>query len=96
MIGGIHRDRPGATALAAATGEPATSLGNDIWMSPGVSNAYAVGTDEGRVIINAGLALEGPFHRQASPRSPAPTKAVVISQGHPDHWARQLRITRQT
>ena len=34
-------------------------------MSPGVSNAYAMGTDAGRVIVNTGLAFEGPL--QLSP-----------------------------
>ncbi len=34
-------------------------------MSPGVSNAYALATDAGRVIVNTGLAFEGPL--QLSP-----------------------------
>ncbi|BBZ45508.1 hypothetical protein [Mycobacterium parmense] len=38
-MAGIHRERPGAADLAAATGAPAIPLGNQIWMSPGVSNA---------------------------------------------------------
>lgn len=87
MSGGIHRQRPGAADLAPATGAPATALGQDIWMSPGVSNAYAVGTDDGRVIINAGLVFEGPLRRQAfDPVCPGPTRTIIVTQGHADHW----------
>lgn len=86
MIGGIHRERPRAEDLAAATGEPAIPLGNDIWMSPGVTNSYALGTDEGRVVINTGLVFEGPLRRRAFAEIPSPTQAVIITQGHPDHW----------
>ena len=64
MTRGIYRDRPGAADLAPATGAPAIDLGQDIWMSPGVSNAYALGTDDGRVIVNAGLVFEGPLRRR--------------------------------
>ena len=45
---------------AVATDDPAVALGNHIWMSPGVSNSYAVATDDGRVIVNGGLFFEGP------------------------------------
>lgn len=48
----IHHRRPGVDVLAAATGEPATWLGDGIWMSPGASNSYAVETGSGRIIIN--------------------------------------------
>ena len=85
-MAGIHRERPGAAALAAATDTPATPLGNDIWMSPGVSNAYAVATDDGRVVVNTGLVFEGPLHRKAFANVAAPTRAIVITQGHADHW----------
>ena len=85
-MAGIHRERPGAGELAAATDTPALSLGEDIWMSPGVSNAYAVATDEGRVLVNTGLVFEGPLHRKAFADVPGPTRAIVITQGHADHW----------
>jgi alkyl sulfatase BDS1-like metallo-beta-lactamase superfamily hydrolase len=87
MSGGIHRERPGVDALAPATGEPATALGSDIWMSPGVSNAYAVGTNDGRVVINTGLVFEGPLRKQAFDATcPGPTRTIVVTQGHADHW----------
>jgi alkyl sulfatase BDS1-like metallo-beta-lactamase superfamily hydrolase len=85
-MAGIHRERPGAGELAAATDTPAISLGDHIWMSPGVSNAYAVATNEGRVLVNTGLVFEGPLHRKAFADIPGPTRAIVITQGHADHW----------
>ena len=85
-MAGIHRERPGAADLAAATDTPAMPLGNHIWMSPGVSNAYAVATDDGRVIVNTGLIFEGPLHRKAFADVAGPTRAIVITQGHADHW----------
>jgi alkyl sulfatase BDS1-like metallo-beta-lactamase superfamily hydrolase len=83
---GIHRKRPGADELAVATGEPAVALGDNIWMSPGVSNSYAIGTDDGRVIVNGGMFFEGAQHLKAFADVPGPTRAIVVTQGHADHW----------
>jgi alkyl sulfatase BDS1-like metallo-beta-lactamase superfamily hydrolase len=83
---GIHRERPGAADLAAATGAPATALGDGIWMSPGVSNSYALATDDGRVVINGGIFFEGPLHHRAFADVPGPTRAIIVTQGHADHW----------
>jgi alkyl sulfatase BDS1-like metallo-beta-lactamase superfamily hydrolase len=85
-MAGIHRERPGAADLATAADTPAIPLGDDIWMSPGVSNSYAVATDDGRVIVNSGLVFEGPLHRKAFVDVAGPTRAIVITQGHADHW----------
>lgn len=82
----IHRERPGASDLAAATGDRATSLGDDIWMSEGVSNAYAITTDAGRVMINTGLVFEAPMRKQAFEHLAGPTPAIFVTQGHADHW----------
>lgn len=85
-MAGIHRERPGASDLSAATDTPAQALGDGVWMSPGVSNSYAVATDEGRVIVNSGLVFEGPLHRKAFAEVAGPTRAIVVTQGHADHW----------
>lgn len=83
---GIHRERPGADDLAVATGEPAVALGDGIWMSPGVSNSYAIATDDGRVIVNGGLFFEGAQRLKAFASIAGPTRAVIVTQGHADHW----------
>jgi glyoxylase-like metal-dependent hydrolase (beta-lactamase superfamily II) len=93
-MAGIHRERPGAVDLAAATDTPAVPLGNHIWMSPAVSNGYAVATDDGRVIVNAGLVFEGPLHRKAFADVRGPTRAILITQGHADHWGVRDADTR--
>lgn len=85
-MAGIHRERPGASDLSAATATPAQALGDGVWMSPGVSNSYAVATDDGRVIVNGGLVFEGPLHRKAFAEVAGPTRAIVVTQGHADHW----------
>ncbi len=83
---GIHRERPGADAIAPATGAPAVDLGDGIWMSPGLSNSYLLRTDEGRVIVNTGMGFEGPLHRRVFDAVDAgATRAVVLTQGHYDH-----------
>ena len=43
---GIHRQRPGATGMQAATDSPPVDLGDDVWMSPGWSNSYLLPTDD--------------------------------------------------
>lgn len=88
MMDGIHRTRPGAEHIAPAEEGPAISIGDGIWMSPGVSNAYAIGTDDGRVVINCGLGFEGPIRRRAFDAvCPGPTRMLVVTQGHADHFA---------
>jgi glyoxylase-like metal-dependent hydrolase (beta-lactamase superfamily II) len=83
---GIFRKRRGAEDLAVATGEPALALCDDVWMSAGVSNSYAIGTGDGRVIVNSGMVFEGALHREAFADVPGPTRAIVVTQGHADHF----------
>ncbi len=83
---GIHRERPGAEAIAAASGAPAIDLGDGIFMSPGLSNSYLLRDGDGRIIVNTGMGFEGPRHRAAFDAvAPTPTRAVVFTQGHYDH-----------
>ncbi|MEZ5179577.1 MAG: MBL fold metallo-hydrolase [Acidimicrobiales bacterium] len=84
-MAGIHRERPGADAMAGATGEP-IDLGDGIVQSSGWSNSYLVRTDDGRVVINTGMGFEGPLHRRAYDAVDAsPVRAVILTQGHYDH-----------
>src|SRR5688572_12513751 len=85
-MAGIHRERPGAEAMAAADGSPAVDLGDGIWMSSGFSNSYLLTTDDGRVVVNCGMGFEGPLHRRAFDAvDRSPTRAIVLTQGHYDH-----------
>lgn len=85
-MSGIHRERPGADAIAACRGEPAVDLGDGIWLSPGLSNSYLLATDDGRVILNTGMGFEGPLHRRAyEGLASGPLRAIVLTQGHYDH-----------
>ncbi len=93
-MAGIYRTRPGADAVAPAVEGPAVSIGKDLWMSKGVSNSYAIDTDEGRVIINAGLPFEGHIRKRAFDAvCPGPTAALVFTQGHADHFSGYRPLT---
>jgi len=82
----LYRRRPGAEAIAAATGAPPVDLGDGIWMSAGLSNSYMLRTAEGRVIVNCGMGFEGPYHRAAFDAvDPSPVHTIILTQGHPDH-----------
>jgi alkyl sulfatase BDS1-like metallo-beta-lactamase superfamily hydrolase len=83
---GIHRERPGADAIAPSAGEPAVSVGEGIWLSPGLSNSYLLETDDGRIVVNTGMGFEGPLHRLAYEGSGSePIRAIIYTQGHYDH-----------
>lgn len=85
-MAGIHRERPGAADMTAATDAAAVDLGDGIWMSPGWTNSYLIRTDDGRIVINTGMGFEGPLHRRAFDAvDPSPTRAVLLTQGHYDH-----------
>ena len=85
-MAGIHRERPGAADMTAATDAAAVDLGDGIWMSPGWTNSYLIRTDDGRIVVNTGMGFEGPLHRRAFDAvDPSPTRAVLLTQGHYDH-----------
>ncbi|MGH9018409.1 MAG: MBL fold metallo-hydrolase, partial [Acidimicrobiales bacterium] len=82
----MHRERPGADAIAPSRGEAAVAVGDGIWMSSGLSNSYLLATDNGRIVVNTGMGFEGPLHRRAYDAvSDAATGAVIFTQGHFDH-----------
>src|ERR1019366_3879731 len=82
----MHRERPGADAIAPSTGESAVDLGDSIWLSPGLSNSYLLQTDDGRIVVNTGMGFEGPLHRRIYDAVDAtPTRTIVFTQGHYDH-----------
>lgn len=82
----VYRSRPGADAMRPAAAEQAEPIAPGLWCSPGLSNAYLLTTDEGRVIVNTGMGFEGPVHRanfDAVDRSPV--RYIIFTQGHVDH-----------
>lgn len=82
----LHRNRPGAEAIRAA--EPGTpeQVADRIWLSPGLSNSYLIGTDDGCVVVNAGMGFEGPVHAENyAPLAAGPVRYLVLTQGHVDH-----------
>jgi alkyl sulfatase BDS1-like metallo-beta-lactamase superfamily hydrolase len=85
-VAGIHRERPGADAITACRGEPAVDLGEGIHLSPGLSNSYLLSTDDGRVVVNAGMGFEGPLHRRIFDAvDDSPIHSIILTQGHYDH-----------
>ena len=83
---GIHRERPGADAIAPATDAPAVDVGDGVWLSPGLSNSYLITTSDGRVVVNSGMGFEGPLHRaKYDAVDGSPIRSVILTQGHYDH-----------
>ena len=81
-----HRLRPPADAMMPASDDAAADLGHGIFMSQGMSNSYVIVTDEGWVVVNAGMGFEGPTHRRAFDAvTSGPITHLVITQGHYDH-----------
>ena len=82
----VHRSRPGAEAIRAAVRHDVAQVGDRIWVSPGLSNSYLIGTDDGAVVLNAGMGFEGPVHRDNYAALEAgPIRFLVLTQGHYDH-----------
>lgn len=82
----IYRSRPGAEAMLPASAAAAEQIAPGLWCSPGLSNAYLLTTDDGRVIINSGMGFEGPVHRaNFDAVDSSPVRYVIFTQGHVDH-----------
>lgn len=76
-------------AVLARTGDArqeAESLGQGIFMSRDISNAYRVVTSAGDVMITTGIAFHGEQNfRRLSAVSDNPVAKIVFTQSHPDH-----------
>jgi alkyl sulfatase BDS1-like metallo-beta-lactamase superfamily hydrolase len=82
----VYRSRPGADALAPASAERAEEVAPGIWCSPGLSNAYLLTTDDGRIVVNTGMGFESPVHRaNFDAVDDSPIRYIVVTQGHYDH-----------
>jgi len=76
-----------ATLIHAGAGpQEAVDLGDGIFMSRDISNAYRVVTSEGDVMINAGMVWnEKENLRRLNAVSANPVKKIVFTQSHDDH-----------
>jgi alkyl sulfatase BDS1-like metallo-beta-lactamase superfamily hydrolase len=76
-------------ALIVKEGEgvqDAVPLGDGIFMSKGISNAYLVTTPQGDVQLNTGMYFEAEeIKRRFGAVSRNPLKVIVFTQGHGDH-----------
>jgi alkyl sulfatase BDS1-like metallo-beta-lactamase superfamily hydrolase len=76
-------------ALLMRAGEgkqDAIALGDGIFMSRDISNAYRIVTTEGDVIVNTGIVFNGDEnHRRLSAVSANPIAKIVFTQSHDDH-----------
>ncbi|CPR10939.1 metallo-beta-lactamase [Mycobacterium bohemicum DSM 44277] len=82
----VYRGRPGAEAMRPAAAERAEQIAPGLWCSPGLSNAYLLTTDDGRVVVNTGMGFEGPVHRANFDAVDAsPVRYIIFTQGHVDH-----------
>ncbi|MGD9598241.1 MAG: alkyl sulfatase dimerization domain-containing protein [Steroidobacteraceae bacterium] len=82
----LVESRPDFFANRSAHLERAAPIGDFLWQSTGLSNAYAVRTPAGRVIINTGMGFEAPVHKRLFDAAcPGPTPFIVLTQGHVDH-----------
>lgn len=80
------RQQPDFFAVAPASATGAAEVADRVWCSQGMSSAYVIGTDGGRVVVNTGLWFEAAAHKaNFDAVSPAPTRYIVLTQSHTDH-----------
>ncbi|HUW03725.1 MAG TPA: alkyl sulfatase dimerization domain-containing protein [Acidimicrobiales bacterium] len=82
----LHEWRPSAFSMQPASMKAARQVHDRIWVSAGLTHSYLVSTDDGRVIVGTGMGFEAPVHkRNFDAVDPSPTRAIIFTQGHPDH-----------
>ncbi len=80
----VDRVLPGITVPAQAG--PALEIAPGVYQSEGMSNAWMLVTEEGRIVINAGMGFEGPVHREKFDAvDDGPIRYLIFTQGHVDH-----------
>jgi glyoxylase-like metal-dependent hydrolase (beta-lactamase superfamily II) len=86
--GGEEGSLPVARLVQAAGGEePAIEIAPRIWMSRDISNSYAIATEAGTLLLNAGTVAGGPLHRaRYDAAGLAPYGHLVLTQSHIDHY----------
>lgn len=72
---------------------PAERINDYLLMSRGTSNSYLITSDDGDVVINAGMPYQGARHRERYEEllaRPLAVRKLLFTQSHPDHmggWA---------
>ena len=78
--------QPDFFAVGPASAPEAIDVGAGVWLSPGMSNAYLIVTDAGRIVVNTGMWFESKVHkRNFDAVNAAPTRYIVLTQSHTDH-----------
>jgi alkyl sulfatase BDS1-like metallo-beta-lactamase superfamily hydrolase len=79
----LYKSRPGEPYPAKLGVQQVNDF---IYLSEGFSNSFMLLTDEGRIIVNTGMAFEAPIHKKNYDSvSTLPTKYIILTQGHVDH-----------
>jgi glyoxylase-like metal-dependent hydrolase (beta-lactamase superfamily II) len=82
----LVESRPDMWALETASPKGPRKINDFIYCSPGVSNAYMLLADGGRIVINTGMGFEAPAHiANFAQVCPGPTPYIILTQGHVDH-----------
>ncbi len=79
----IWKSRPGEMFSATPGTEP---INDFIHLSEGLSNCFLIATEEGNIVVNAGMGFESPYHkRNFDALSDRPIRYIILTQGHVDH-----------
>ncbi len=81
-------EHPLKAATAWLPSRPASAVNDHIWWSASNSSVFLVAGDDGDLVINCGMAYQGPRHRERLEQAvgrPLDVRAIILTQSHPDH-----------
>tara|TARA_B100000029_G_scaffold508084_1_gene594126 strand:+ start:282 stop:1556 length:1275 start_codon:yes stop_codon:yes gene_type:complete len=86
MISSLIEERPGSLSIVPAHQSKPFRINDFIYLSEGASNSYLIETSEGNILINTGLGVEAPIHKQCFDQvNDKEIKYIIFTQGHVDH-----------
>lgn len=86
MLSDYVSNQPDFFAVGPASAPSAIDQGAGIWCSPGLSSAYLIVTDAGRIVVNTGMWFEAKTHKaNFDAVSDAPIEYLILTQSHTDH-----------
>jgi len=78
--------RPGSLDIKPASQSRPFQINDFIFLSEGASNSYLIETSEGNILINTGLGVEAPIHKNCFDQvNDKKIKYIIYTQGHVDH-----------